>query len=69
MNRAAEGDQIAFGEGFTTEVMRSGVGAGAGDAPRQHERCAEYARSYGPWRGGWDGRGGRKFSLRMTETR
>lgn len=30
MNRAAVGDQIAFGEGFTTEVMRSGVGTGAG---------------------------------------
>ena len=39
MNRAAVGDLIALGEGFTTEVMRSGVGAGAGDTRfRQRER-------------------------------
>lgn len=26
MNRATVADRIAYGEGFTTEVMRSGVG-------------------------------------------
>ena len=71
MNRAAVAGLIAVGEGFTTEFTRSGhVGDRAGDVRmRQLDRRHESARSEGRWRGGRDGRSGRKFPVRMTETR
>ena len=71
MNRAAVAELINVGKGITTEFMRSGhVGARAGDArTRQRGRRDESARSDERWRGGRDGRSGRKFPVRMTETR
>ena len=71
MNRADAAGLLAVGEGITTEFMRSGhVGARAGDARmRQRGRRDESARSEGRWRGGRDGRSGRKIPVRMTETR
>ena len=55
MNRAAGGDLIALGEGFTTEFMRAGHVRTFG---REMRACA----------GGLERRDGWKFPVGMTET-
>ena len=71
MSGAAVSELIAVGGGITTDLTRSEyVGAGVGDVRIRHlERRNDSAQSGGRWRGGRDGRNGRKILVRMAETR
>ena len=70
MNWAGIACVTAVGEGITTEFMLSGhIGARMGDVGmRRRDRRDDSALSGERWRGGRDGRSGRKTPVRMRET-